>query len=230
MLALLGVLAALAPDPLPPPPTPAPRAVVVRVDARLTGLETRLRTETSPSRLRDVARMLVERARSRLAAGDAAAADQLGAAASDTLNADRLVVIQLRLPPGVPLPGTPLPGLPRRGLPRGFDLPHGPGAPPEAEGPLSAASAARRLDRTAAMLAMTAGFAARGEAAKLLGLARTALDDARKALAANDARKADGAARRAEALARAALHAAIAEDPALRPPRPPPPPAPGEWP
>jgi hypothetical protein len=66
------------------------------------------------------------------------------------------------------------------------------------------------------MLAMTAGFAERGDAAKLLGLARTALDDARKALAANDARSADGGARRAETLARAALHAAIADDPALR--------------
>ncbi len=70
---------------------------------------------------------------------------------------------------------------------------------------------------------MTAGFAERGDAAKLLGLARTAFDDARKALAANDARSADGGARRAETLARAALHAAIADDPALKmlPPLPP---------
>ena len=240
LLGLLGLLAALAPEAPPPPPlTPAPRAVVVRVDARLSGLEAllrseprvpgeaRVRGEATPSRLRGMARTLVERARVRLAAGDADAADQLGAAASDTLSADRPMVLLLRLPSraaprapaqpgspaavsapaGVPPAAAPPGGLPPGGSvstdpppfwfslpqlppgfgPPGFSPPHGFGGLPEFDRPPSAAErAARHLDHAAAMLAMTGRFAERGDAATLAGLARTALDAARRALAAAD--------------------------------------------
>ncbi|MEA2666154.1 MAG: hypothetical protein QOI11_3098 [Candidatus Eremiobacteraeota bacterium] len=220
MLALLALLAALSPEPQPAPPSLSPLPRIVRVvEVRLSSLETRLRADAPPSRFRDLAKVLVERARVRLAAGDAAAADQLGAAATDTLRAERPLVLILQMPPGTPGPQGP--------LPFGVVVPRLPGPPPEGfeifappaprAHTISAADrAARHLDHAGAMLAMTAGFAERGDAAKLLGLARTALDDARKALAANDARSADGGARRAETLARAALHAAIADDPALR--------------
>jgi hypothetical protein len=231
MLALLALLAAVSPEPLPaaPPLSPPPRAVRV-VEVRLNGLETRLRADAPPSRFRDLAKVLVERAHVRLAAGDTTAADQLVAAASDTLRADGPLVLILRSPEDAPGPRPPFVVMP----------PRAPGGPPDPHDPFGPATgadrAARRLDHAATMLAMTAGFAGRGDAAKLLGLARTALDDARKALAANDARSADGGARRAETLARAALHAAIADDPSkffppglpplphhLPPPGPPPP-------
>ncbi len=238
MLALLSLLAALAPDPLPPPPpapppaaSPVPRAIVLRVDARLSGLEARLRGDVPPSRLRELARTLVERARLRLGAGDPAAADQLGAAAFDTLRADRPLLIVLPAPPHGPdwLPAPPLP-------PAG-----GPGAGPVIRFviPLSPADrAAQRLDTTAMLVATSARFAERGDAATLMGLARAALGDARRALAADDPAGAERGSRRAESLARAALHVAIADDPALRfpfvpapPPRHPPPlPLPGEGP
>lgn len=247
MLPLLALLAVVSPEPQPAPPALSPLPRIVRVvEVRLSGLETKLRADAPPSRFRDLAKSLVERARVRLAAGDAAAADQLGAAASDILRADQPLVILLQVPPGVPLPpgaqAPPgpqapqgpvrivLPRLPSP-LPDDFDVfappapgdPH-PHVPTPAERAASAADrAARHLDRAGAMLATTAAFAERGDAAKLLGLARTALDAARKALAANDARSAEGGARRAETLARAALHAAIADDPGLRmlPPVPP---------
>ncbi len=108
MLALLALLAAVSPEPLPAPPAPSPPPRAVRVvEVRLSSLETRLRTDTPPSRFRDLARTLVERARARLAAGDPAAADQLGAAASDTLRAEQPFVLILRIPYGAQPPQMP---------------------------------------------------------------------------------------------------------------------------
>lgn len=240
MLALLALLAAVSPEPLPAPSASWPPSRAVRVvEVRLSSLETTLRTDVPPGRFRDLARTLVERARVRLAAGDPAAADQLGAAASDTLRAEQPFVLILRVPYGAQPPqmpqlpaGTAFPRLPAgavmprppSGMPEDVEF-DAPPAPRDARAKAASAAdrAARRLDHVATMLVMTAGFAERGDAAKLLGLARGAFADARKALAANDARSADGGARRAETLARAALHAAIADDPALKllPPLPP---------
>src|ERR1700694_4048738 len=122
MLALLALLAAVSPEPLPAPPplSPPPRAVRV-VEVRLNGLEARLRADAPPSRFRDLARTLVERARTRLAAGDAAASGQLGAAASDILRADGPLVLIIDVPDGSPGPHGP----------RVLTLPRIPGGPPD---------------------------------------------------------------------------------------------------
>jgi len=222
----IGATAAAAAPRRPLPPVPD--RIVIAEHATRVGV--RLASEpvatTTDRRLLGAARTYLARSQSALALGSLVAADQYAAASDDLANA---IDLRSEPPPNRARHGR-LAAAPGPGPGR----PAGPPRPPRParDGDTPAlADLSRTIDRVSTTLETVSNVsAAPGSVERqLTDTASSFLDDARLRRTRDDADGAVRDARRAEAIARATLHVALAKNPtdaALAPPGPPGPPRP----